>query len=351
MSFAQAHLRRSAVQTAIRSAGTSSINAMATSSSITSTSRMATSISIPSYSIATSVPSSFCVPTVASLGTTQQQSPLLDSFLFSASTAQKVSSGISALQSADNFCSVFGNVKVSKTPMFEVSSHATALTKVHRELRFAMQKKHSKLAFSKVLAQLLNKAFQKQRRKDFDIFHANFIPVMHEYAHKQWKKYSMDKTDRAFLHKYCNSKMYRTMNTALRASAVDGTPLAKKNKENMEGILKCMTKRKMQSLQVKGTVYRGVRDLPASIKCQMKPGATFADPAFLSTSISKEDAYEGAFAGGVRFVIKSKTGFSIAKWSSYDEHEVLFPPNTMFMIQSIFPGEGKVEAVITMEEI
>ena len=319
MSFAQAHLRRSAVQTAIRCTATSSIGAT-TSSSITSSSMART------------------------MGASSNL--LLDSFLFSASTAQTVSSGISALQStppsfwkpANKLGAAFGtgtvNVAVSKTqsPLFEVSSHATSLAKVHRELRFALQKKH-------------------QRQKDFAAFHARFIPVMREYAHKQWKKYSMDRHDRTVLKKYCNSKMYGTMNTALREFAYGITPLDQKNHQNMEDILKCMTKRTMQSNQFKGTVYRGVRDLPGYIKGQMKPGATFADPAFLSTSTSKEVAYEGAFAGGVQFVIKSKTGFPVARWSSYAEEEVLFPPNTMFMIKTIYPGEGKVEAVITMEEI
>ena len=298
----------------------------------------------------------------------QQTSTLQNSYLFNPSIIQATARGISTLQSFpvcafpssnDTVLSIIDSVQKEvkeESPLVTVAPHATLLRRVHDELQLVVRARRCRcLQLAKVHTELLNNAYRKQRRQDFDVFHRRFIPVMHEYAHVQWKKYSMTKNDRCALIKYCNSKMFGALNQALRSTELDkNVSLDTKNRSNRDSLLKCMTKRKMQTLQYQGTVFRGVKDLPDSLKKQMMPGGTFADAAFLSTSINPDVAFsqDSAFTGSVRFVIHSKTGFRISQWSNYAEEEVLFPPQTLFRIQSILPGETpNVQAVITMEEI
>jgi hypothetical protein len=91
-----------------------------------------------------------------------------------------------------------------------------------------------------------------------------------------------------------------------------------------------------------GTVYRGTgQDLMDFY--DIEPGQKFCDPAFFSTSKSKEVAHQFAQAdcpfGGIVFVVSSKkAGKFIGELASADvkkEEEVLFPPSTQFLITQV----------------
>lgn len=81
----------------------------------------------------------------------------------------------------------------------------------------------------------------------------------------------------------------------------------------------------------RGTVvYRGT-DLPLKVARQIKPGATFCEPSFGSSSQdpNRADVTEGCFL----FEIESKTGVDVHAVSLFPhEWEVLFRPGTWFRI-------------------
>jgi len=108
-----------------------------------------------------------------------------------------------------------------------------------------------------------------------------------------------------------------------------------------------MTKTKLKTHV--GTVFRGAK-LPSSMVEDLQPGATFCDPAFLSTSTERTSAFGG---GGVLFVIESKSGVDVSKVSkNKKEAEVLFRPSTMFKITAVEKvGVGGFDTTVKMEEL
>ncbi|WP_027710232.1 ADP-ribosyltransferase domain-containing protein [Zooshikella ganghwensis] len=77
----------------------------------------------------------------------------------------------------------------------------------------------------------------------------------------------------------------------------------------------------------KGIVRRGLTLDEKTVHELFKEGGTFADKAFLSTSMNPN----ASFPGNVHMNIKSKTGVSISDVSHYpNEKEVLFKPGTKF---------------------
>jgi NAD:arginine ADP-ribosyltransferase len=191
-----------------------------------------------------------------------------------------------------------------------------------------------------VFAHLKAIVARNQRRKDFLAWHAKFRPVMQQYAKAWWARFSLTLDDKISLRFYCNNN-FRAINGALRTGDYSSSPASKR----IPAILKALTKRNLQSYQ--GEVYRGT-DLPPHVAAELQPGAIYSDKAFLSTS----DRRELAFKRTTTFIIESKTGCSIKKFSRFDEGEILFRPNTFFRIQKVEKGAEKgVDRVVTMVEM
>jgi hypothetical protein len=139
------------------------------------------------------------------------------------------------------------------------------------------------------------------------------------------------------------SYSYENLNRAMRRGSV-----SLDHQESIECMLKGMAKEVRLPVH-RGTVYRGA-NLPEPAMNELRPGATYCDPAFLSTSRLRNQA----FRGSVQFIIESKTGVDVASISAHrGEEEVLFRPATMFKIISVVRGEANGEAMlwVTMDEL
>lgn len=177
------------------------------------------------------------------------------------------------------------------------------------------------------------------------------------------KRKCFDLDDRRAIKDY-TGEGYNVTNPALRSSDVDAEAQTRidtlvrampksagavyQGQPRIPAALRAMFKNKSAGPPLyKGTVYRGA-ELPADIVATLRPGATFSDPAFLSSSTDKERATPFSFAGSCSrlFVITSKTGLAVTLFSSVRaEQEVLFRPGTMFKITSVELN------VVTMEEL
>jgi hypothetical protein len=139
---------------------------------------------------------------------------------------------------------------------------------------------------------------------------------------------------------------YIIMNRALRLSNIS-SPVQTRINAVVKALIKLSTR---EDVVYQGTVFRGT-SLPESFLRTIVPGATFSDPAFMSTSTTPSVAEnfhmmqpDGAILVG--FVIRSKTGVDVEKLSCMEgEDEVLFRPNTQFRIQSVENN------VVFMEEL
>jgi hypothetical protein len=135
------------------------------------------------------------------------------------------------------------------------------------------------------------------------------------------------------------SYSYEKLNSAMRRGSV-----SLEHQESIECMLKGMAKEVRLPVH-RGTVYRGA-NLPEPAMNELRPGATYCDPAFLSTSRLRNQA----FRGSVQFIIESKTGVDVASISAHrGEEEVLFRPATMFKIISVVRGEATL--CVTMDEL
>lgn len=139
---------------------------------------------------------------------------------------------------------------------------------------------------------------------------------------------------------------FRGMNSYLRGQE----KLKGKQKEDRDREIS-MAVAGLEAMPVyQGTVYRGTNFSGSEAKKylkQYKVGAEVTEPAFASTS--KAGLHED-FEGQVNFVIKSKTGRSIAEASNVpSEDEVLFPPATRFKVleQESYAGV----TTVYMEEV
>jgi hypothetical protein len=102
----------------------------------------------------------------------------------------------------------------------------------------------------------------------------------------------------------------------------------------------------------RGTVYRGTQ-LSQSMMDELRPGGTFCDPGFLSTSKLEAKAFCNK-RRSVKFTIESKSGVDISSISRQKhEAEVLFRPRTMFKILSVASVQDSSEVCleVTMEEL
>jgi hypothetical protein len=130
-----------------------------------------------------------------------------------------------------------------------------------------------------------------------------------------------------------------------------GAPITAVVQKRIDAVTRAMSKDIFPVYQ--GTVYRGAK-LPSAIQNMLIPNATFSDPAFLSTSFQRDNAFGGG--DKTMFEIESKTGVDIsAKSKAKHEAEVLFRPGTMFKIKSVQHKQdyhffGPV-TLVTMEEL
>uniref|UniRef100_A0A7S2Y629 NAD(P)(+)--arginine ADP-ribosyltransferase n=1 Tax=Entomoneis paludosa TaxID=265537 RepID=A0A7S2Y629_9STRA len=95
----------------------------------------------------------------------------------------------------------------------------------------------------------------------------------------------------------------------------------------------------------RANVYRGCRSFPASMRHGLQEGATYQDPAFLSTSYAQEVAVDFARYEDKRdtrqsrpvfFCMNIKSGANVERNSKFDwEREILLYPNTMFRIYNV----------------
>lgn len=179
---------------------------------------------------------------------------------------------------------------------------------------------------------------------------------------------SIDKRSKRFfsrggksaLRKYTTDKGY-VWNEALR----NGGSKNEKESHLIQTTCKVLTNSNNNNMtQVhQGLVYRGCKALPPALAESLVPGATFCDPAFMSTTTSDQITRE--FMGGsssenqdgrLLFRIESKTGVDISRVSTKKhEAEVLFLPGTLFRIRSVKKGVKRpdrgVFTEVVMEEI
>jgi hypothetical protein len=95
-----------------------------------------------------------------------------------------------------------------------------------------------------------------------------------------------------------------------------------------------------------GTVYRGT-GLPTEVAEALRPGATYADPGFLSSSTDRTKAFKRDYL----FIIESRTGVDIQDLSAMKhEAEVLFRPGILFEVLSV-DRVGDWETIVTMREV
>jgi hypothetical protein len=155
---------------------------------------------------------------------------------------------------------------------------------------------------------------------------------------KKFKKLANDPPyweDVMILNGY-TSDDYRPINKHLReGSKID--PDLKIAIKRADVALKAMPK-------FEGTVYRGA-DLSQDLIDRYKVGETIAERAYVSTSRSKKQAFEG----NVRFVIQSKNGVDVSDLSEFKkEQEVLIPRDSKFkVLDKQIKG---AETIIFMEE-
>jgi len=166
------------------------------------------------------------------------------------------------------------------------------------------------------------------------------------------RKQKLDQDDLQSFQFYTESDGYQQINPPIRDFAngkIDALPrTAKKWKGMLEKALG-----KLLDNYV-GTVYRGVnmdeewiQDIKKTFTDNTRARVPFSDPAFLSTSTKLDSSFKDT---NCRFIIRSKTGKEIAPYSVHPfEYEVLFAPNTNFVIHDIVILDTKL--LVRMREI
>jgi hypothetical protein len=126
--------------------------------------------------------------------------------------------------------------------------------------------------------------------------------------------------DRAALDDYTGSG-YAPINKALRESTRPAGML-----KRVDDLSMALSKLK----NYEGTVYRGAV-LPDRVLSSFLPGNVISEPGFTSASLDASRA----FAGNVKFEVRSRTGKHVEKWSQLSqEREVMFDHGTQFKVIS-----------------
>jgi hypothetical protein len=193
---------------------------------------------------------------------------------------------------------------------------------VERERRAMIQAKAEHLQRLKVVV----REYDQVLRRRWAMAHAKYVhsqklfPVLREFLQVRYQRLVMNFQDKSAMIYYCNNAYWKVNNTLRGTVAYDDVDHIHKRIGELK---KALYKRR----PFVGTVYRG-SNLPASVQASLKVGATYSDPAFLSTSRTKGKEFKRSYS----FIIQSKTGVSVSSWAHYDEDEVLFQPDTVFQI-------------------
>lgn len=144
----------------------------------------------------------------------------------------------------------------------------------------------------------------------------------------------LDRDDKDALYDY-TSNGYGVLNNVQRGKEAMRDDVGKR----IRAVCRALRKNKLRTFS--GTVYRRLNscDLSAELTATlMVEGATFSDPAFLSTSTNRQ-RYNAGGPEGVYLEIVSTTGKSVKAYSRHpEEDEVLFLPGTLFRIQQVWRG-------------
>ncbi|MEM7337353.1 MAG: ADP-ribosyltransferase [Actinomycetota bacterium] len=97
-----------------------------------------------------------------------------------------------------------------------------------------------------------------------------------------------------------------------------------------------------------GPVFRGSPNLPSVPESQLAPGVILEDGAFWSTTRDENRPFEGRY----QYTIQSSTSGRMIEHLSTHAHEaeVLFPPGTMFEVQSVEHVDDQVHIVLNEYE-
>ena len=166
------------------------------------------------------------------------------------------------------------------------------------------------------------------------------------------RKQKLDQDDIKSFQFYTESDGYQQINPPIRDFAngkIDALPRAA---TKWKGMLEKALGKLLDNYV--GTVYRGVnmdeewiQDIKKTFTDNTRARVPFSDPAFLSTSTKLDKSFKDT---NCRFIIRSKTGKEIAPYSVHPfEYEVLFAPNTSFVIHDIVILDTKL--LVRMREI
>lgn len=129
------------------------------------------------------------------------------------------------------------------------------------------------------------------------------------------------------------------------------------NKTTMSPYAKSMASALQYMPKYAGSTYRGC-PMPPGLADTYKVGAKFADPAFVSTTLSFDVAYNFSWPDwdsddvSCMFIIKSKTGRNIAPFSIFPgEAEILFPPGASFKVTEVEVYNSWGDRTIYLEEV
>lgn len=162
------------------------------------------------------------------------------------------------------------------------------------------------------------------------------------------KDFGLNDVEVSAIGQYSRSS-YETVNQVLRNKGV----ISPKFQGYMDTINDGLAKMPVH----KGMVFRGVglKNVEAIAK-QYKVGRVVSEPAFLSTTSSKNvsklfaNSVEESASKQMMFAIKSKTGAQIKGLANPDEFEVLFRPNTRFRVLEVTKSPAGT-TFVTMEEV
>jgi len=149
------------------------------------------------------------------------------------------------------------------------------------------------------------------------------------------KREKVDKDDKNALYDY-TSNGYGAMNNHKRGIIMNDDSLPRR----IRAVVRALGKQKLRVYR--GKVYRRIHKMGDGFIQQLKVGATFSDKAFFSTSKIASFAEEREIYddGQVMFEIESRTGSDVKMYSRHPkEDEVLFRPDTLFMITHVSIGK------------
>jgi len=189
------------------------------------------------------------------------------------------------------------------------------------------------LARLKLASEIRDYVQKKEKIKSIRLEMLQFLLKAHRKRHR------FDKHDRYAIEDYTGPG-FAVLNKALRSGAARADV-----QQRIDAVVRAMSKSKLKIH--KGTVYRGAK-LPSTIQDTLRPGATFCDRAFLSSSTKKSKAFSSQ-EGATLFDIKSRTGVDVSSQSkNKHEAEVLFRPSTMFKVKSVEEKKDDLFGSITL---